>query len=140
MVTDDRRPEPDASTSRGIGPRTGSTPASVWVYAVLSLLAFFWTLLPGDPHFPGPGMALLSFGLTLVLAVGIVRGNKPLWWIALLLECVTVISIIVFAWPPGPTVAVTVIFSILLVALLLAPSTRRHLNAGGFPRRRSSSR
>jgi hypothetical protein len=107
-----------------------SIPRSVWAYVLASVFTFLWTFLPGDPFYPGWGAALFSFVLTAVLAIGIVRGSRIAWWIALLLESVTVLSIAVFSvWPPEPTVLVTVIQSIVLIALLLAPSTRRHVSA-----------
>jgi hypothetical protein len=109
-------------------------PAPAWLFAAIQVVTVTWVLLPGGAWYPSAGAAVFWTAVWLLLAYGVVRGNKTTWIIALVIELLSVVAFIGLApWPWESTVWISMVLGAASLAALLSSDVRRHVNRRGTP-------
>lgn len=116
------------------GRLTKRAPLLAWAYPALEAAATLFIALPGGPRFRAPGFWVATIVL---VAAGVLRGNRAAWWIAVILAGIDAIEMLfglAGAW--SGSVAFLFFVSLGELTVLFSPSVRRHVfmpHGGALP-------
>lgn len=113
-----QRPEPAA---------VRAIPPPAWIYVALVAASYAYLALVEEPALGSDGPTWPYLLVDALLAAGILRGNRIVWWIAFLLNLVNLaVMVFVIAVPFRVATAVLLVLQVATVAVLLSRPLREH--------------